>query len=447
MRSYSISSIASALVCIAPLLLASACVVTVNDGDESSARDEDRASESEAGTPKKSGGQGSGERGDDDASVPASELDASASPAADVDDASDLGDAQAPLIDDPDEWSEFSSPELLFEHQVEATNELAAQKLERAYGVLSYLELLRLELPDSVPAFVMRTRPIDDAVEPVDWLALGGEQQLVNLYLGFEDEEAGCMFALMPDGEVGVEGGAADGGAPSPQSDGGAKTADGGPGGDDEDIDDDEAPKLGDPKDEAPVILMEFEGVRCGTISTIRSLLKMGWIKPADAVKGKDLKQDYVKGFDKYLGEKGLSPINEEKAHKDHTPSGKTFKAEDFHINHLTKDNDKTWDKIKKLIDDGWDCNISYLITVKLPDGGTRSVGHGEMVTKVSRKNSVVTVEMEDALDQGSDAKGIKHHGKKKTQTYPTSHKLKGIAMSPISVQCYGAVTPEPEQQ
>jgi len=60
---------------------------------------------------------------------------------------------------------------------------------------------------------------------------------------------------------------------------------------------------------------------------------------------------------------------------------------------------------------------------------------------KVTRTGDDISVDMEDALDQGSGSgEGIKTKGKKITNKYNNKHKdNKGKALSPISISCYWA--------
>ncbi len=342
-----------------------------------------------------------------------------------------------PSLEDTDTWVELPDVASLADYRLQATGASQKERLANAISNLELVEKRRRETDAGAdsPVLLLRlgARPANTA--NVKWLASGGKQQLINLYLGYGSGPGACLFALLPEDD----GDADDDDDDQDKKDG--KTED------DEKKNNGGAPPLEAPDKpeipEKPIILFPNEGARCGTISTIRSLLKMKWIKPADAVNGVELKQDYVKGFDKYLSPngKGLNLPNQEKAHKDQTPSGKTFQKKDFDINDLVgkAKNEKSWGEIEKLLATGWDCINSYIIIYDKPDGTKGSFGHAEMVTKVTRTGDDISVDMEDALSQGSDAKGIKRKGKKTAKKYNTPHKQDGKSISPIIIQCYSA--------
>lgn len=383
--------------------------------------------------------------------------------------------------DEGETWLEITGVDDLDRYDVVPNGALERMHLDNAASIIDRFERAERE-PDALsPVFVLRLRPLEGSPTSVNWLAMGGTQQLLNIYMGYGSDPGMCLMQLFPpaldlvaccppggggdNGNGDVDGKKGDDGKKK-DDDGKKKGDDGKKKGDDkkkddddegdddeapsldgdDDDDDGEAPSLDDPDKpqlpEIPIIIDPYSGIRCGTISTIRSLLKMKWITAKDAVDGDKLKPDYVKGFDKYLGEKGMSPPNEEKAHSDHAPKGKKFKKKDFDINHLmgAKDNKKSWDEVDKLLKKGWDCIISYIVTFKKEDGTKGTVGHGEMISEVTRSGDQVSVDMEDALDQGTGSgKGIKSKGDKTTKKYNDKHREKnGKSTSPISIQCYG---------
>lgn len=323
----------------------------------------------------------------------------------------------------PDELQEIAGDGSSREDfQLEARGRLEDEYLDRAFDTMAQFRGLELGDTNLQPVFLLHTRPV--TVAPAYWTAMSGTRQLLNIFVGHGAGQGGCLIPLLPVPPGGV-----------PLLPGGGDDAA-------EDEDEEEAPPL-DPLPEEPIIVRPNDGQRCGTISTLRSLLKMGWITAADAVDGNNLKPSKVREFDSYLGPDGLTPTKQQEAHADHAPQGQTFEAKEYDINHLEGENANkdSWKEIDEALAAGKDCIIHYVIRYKDKDGVERSTSHGEMLTDVTRSNGNVAVEMQDALDQGTgDGNGIKKEGQKRTQNYNNRHRnADGTTQSPISVYCYGA--------
>ena len=323
----------------------------------------------------------------------------------------------------------------LEDYRLEGRGRLENQYLERAFDTVAQFRILTRDDRRAQPVFLLHTRPL--TTHPAYWTAMGGTQQVLNIFVAHGAGQGGCLLPLLPIPEDGVwlmPGGGVDDA-------------------DDNDADEDDAPPLDeedegeapplDPLPEEPIIVRPNDGKRCGTISTIRSLLKMGWITAADAVEGDNLKPSKVREFDRYLRHDGLTPAKQQEAHSDNTPQDRTFEAKEYDINHLEGEdaNKDSWKEIDEALAAGKDCIISYIIKYKDLNGVDRSVSHAEMLTDVTRSNGNVTAEMQDALDQGTGGgNGIKKEGQKRTQNYNNRHKnADNTEQLPITVYCYGA--------
>ena len=311
------------------------------------------------------------------------------------------------------------------DYQLQGRAMLEEKYLDRAFNTITRFRQLERDETDPRPVFLLHTGPL--TAVPAYWTAMGGTRQLLNIFVGHGAGQGGCLIPLLPVPPGGV-----------PMMPGGDEAD----GDEEEEEEEEEAPPL-DPIPEEPIIVRPNDGQRCGTISTIRSLLKMGWITEADAVDGDKLKPSKVREFDSYLGADGLTPTKQQEAHSDNTPQGKTFEAKEYDINHLEGEdaNKDSWKEIDEALAAGKDCIIHYIIRFKDKDGVERSTSHGEMLTDVTRSNGDVAVKMQDALDQGTgNGNGIKKDGGKRTQNYNNRHrKADGTNQSPISVYCYGA--------
>jgi len=329
----------------------------------------------------------------------------------------------------PDNWFGVTTLDEFEQFDVAAHSESAKLHLDNVRSIIA-----RSEQPtDSDIAnlnrwtFALRLRPLGK--DPVHWSARGGTQELVSVYGATGVDPGGCLVELLPAQDVEVDDGPSDADEPAD------------PGWVPEEI------------PEEPVILQPpADGSRCGTISTIRSLLKLGWVTGGQATDGDMLKPDFVTAFDAYLGTDayggfGLVPDKEREAHRDHVPAGKRLETTDYEFNELVPlaendENLKSWRAVKAKLDAGADCIVDYIVPLDMPYGSKRNGNHAEMLTKVDIGNATVTITMQDALKQGpGGGNGINKRGKDTRKTYHHKHKdANNVGESPLNIRCYRAV-------
>ena len=295
--------------------------------------------------------------------------------------------------------------------------------------------------------FAARLRPIDGSVREVDITAYDGSHQLVTIF-AIPAGVGACFMDLMPpdDEEEGGEGNN------NQEPDGNANNdgANDSEGNGSSNIGPDGLPmSTSDSESDTPEGADEKAGSRCGTISAIRSLLKMGWVSAEDATLNDSLKPSFVRRFDSYIkrhqGKFGLHHENQKKAHSDFLPEGFDFKMTAYEMNEVSGANDGQnegdWNAIiGHLNNDGADCILTFELDIR---GGEydeviASVLHDEMINSVSIDDDIVTVSTQNAAQQGFlHGEGIKRVGETRTLTYHTNHMNGAEKEKHATVRCY----------
>ena len=223
-----------------------------------------------------------------------------------------------------------------------------------------------------------------------------GSAELLGIYLITGDESSGCLMDLMPgnpipneeeDDDDVVEGKDDDVPVERPE-----REIEVDPGIDMEsDVGEQEAERNAD----------KFNGKRCGTISTIHSLIKLGWIEESDAIEGEYLNPEFVVSFDKYLeNEGGLNWDKQNEAHKDGMPEGQEFDFTDSPVSGIDskKIAEERYTEAKDSFDKGWDC----ILRMEWNDTEeNKRIKHAEQITKFEIKDDIVILETINALTQG----------------------------------------------
>lgn len=341
---------------------------------------------------------------------------------------------EAPLPFDPSiEWIVVENyGELLALRPTGSTPE-AKVELDRL------LELVRV-MPAPSEGYILAVDPAAGTVPR--WTVRAGSVALVGMYQLSGTGRGGCFADLLalddgaglrgPDpaaqDQPGNGGGGEEEETEAENGTGGEEGGEEGENGEDDEatgedqLDEDDAPPLELPP-EVPILVDSYYGVRCGSFSTIFSLLQLGWIQEGDAVEDGKLKPEFVTSFDQYLeaGE-GMKPSKMLEAHQSNLPNGQQIELKQEHIVEGQGTKKQQMDALKRAkarVDDGWDCIALFTWHNPPKDGKPqKSTEHAEQIKKMTIEGSTAAIETQDAINQGD------LHGKNVTYP-PKTHKWK----------------------